>query len=91
MTCLNCEELINPFVDEIVPINEGRDWMHRECLLRGVIGSEDCIRRGPHAVGTCKPDDTRLTKREAARAAVRAWEEKELLKQALTQHVKAAG
>lgn len=93
MTCLHCEEGINPLTDEFVPLNDGRDWMHRECNLRQVIGSEDCIKRGPHLVGTCKPDDPQISRREAARRAVRAWGEAELLnlKRALVLHVQAVG
>lgn len=46
---------------------------HSECALRAVTGSADHILRGPHAVGTCEPDDPTLTKREAALAATAAY------------------
>lgn len=73
MNCLHCVEELDPLEPNIVPVNDGADWMHRECLLRGVVGSEDHIRRGPHARGTCLPDDPKLTKREAAIAACMAY------------------
>lgn len=75
MECLHCSEVIEPMESDVVPVNEGTAWMHRECLLRSVLGSEDHIRRGAHPVGTCLPDDPRLTKHEAAYAAVMAWRE----------------
>ncbi|HEX8556725.1 MAG TPA: hypothetical protein VF668_01410 [Pyrinomonadaceae bacterium] len=77
MNCLHCEEPLCPLDPDVLPVNGGDAGMHRECLLRGVIGSADHIRRGPHPAGACLPDDPRLTKREAARAAVRAYFERE--------------
>lgn len=73
MNCLHCEEELDPLDQGNVPLNDGTAAMHRECMLRTVIGSEDCIRRGPHAPGTCLPDDPGLTKRQAALASYRAW------------------
>jgi hypothetical protein len=69
-------------------MNDGTAFMHRECLLRTVIGSEDCIRRGPHAPGACLPDDPQLTKRQAALAAYRAWLERN---QTTVRHVDEPG
>ncbi|MBA3240049.1 MAG: hypothetical protein H0T60_02335 [Acidobacteria bacterium] len=71
MKCQYCEELIIAG-DDFEFVNDGAATMHRECMLRTVIGSADHVRRGPHPVGTCEPDDPRLTKREAARSAVEA-------------------
>lgn len=76
MNCLHCEEELDPLDQDLVPLNDSTAFMHRECLLRGVIGSEDCIRRGPHAQGGCQGDDLTLTKRQAALAAYRAWLER---------------
>ena len=70
MNCFHCGEGID---EDAVPINSGADFMHRECMLRGVIGSEDHVRRGPHVAGACPPDEPALTKREAALAAYLAW------------------
>lgn len=83
MICLHCEEEIEPGTD-VVPINSGADVMHRECMVRAVAGSADHLRRGPHPNGSCLPDDPRLTKREAALAAYRAFVERG---QQLVSHV----
>jgi len=48
MRCLHCEEMIEPLEDDVLPVNDGTGWMHRACLLRSVIGSEDHVRRGKH-------------------------------------------
>lgn len=87
MNCFHCEEELGPDQD-VVPINDGTAFMHRECLLHTVIGSEDHVRRGPHPTGSCQPDDPRLTKREAALAAYRAWLE---LGRRAANHVDAEG
>lgn len=87
MNCLHCEEELGPDQD-VVPVNDGTAFMHRECMLRGVIGSEDCIRRGPHAPGSCLPDDPKLTKRQAALAAYKAWLK---CNQTTARHVDAPG
>lgn len=74
MTCFHCQEEIGrEELHNAVPFNSGTDFMHRECMLRTVIGSEDHIRRGAHPEGSCLPDNPRLSKREAALAAYRAW------------------
>ncbi|MEA2175341.1 MAG: hypothetical protein QOD00_2933 [Blastocatellia bacterium] len=71
LNCLHCKELLAA-TDDVIHHAK----MHRECLMRCVTGSEDCIRSGPHVPGTCQPDDPNLTKREAARRAFAAWKEK---------------
>ena len=88
MTCHHCTEELNPLDPDAVPVNDGETAMHRECMLRSVIGSEDCVRRGPHAPGSCLPDDPKLTKRQAALAAYRAWLE---CNQPAVRHVDAPG
>lgn len=69
MTCQHCGETIQDGEQA-----GGNNAFHRECLVRLVTGSVDCLSRGPHPVGACLPDDPALTKREAARAAWTAWE-----------------
>jgi len=65
--CAHCSEEIKRF--ELIPDCGGR--MHRECLLRNVVGSL------AHQVGTCscyggtRHDDPNLTLRENAKAAAR--------------------
>jgi hypothetical protein len=66
--CTWCGEQVEP--DQSASYCEP---MHRECALRAVSGSADHILRGPHRVGTCKPDDPTLTKRQAALAAQAAY------------------
>lgn len=88
MNCAHCEEDLDPLDPDSVPVNDGAAGMHRECMLRGVLGSEDCVRRGPHAPGSCLPDDPKLTKRQAALAAYRAWLERN---QPEVSHVEAPG
>lgn len=64
--CLHCEE---PLEGPCFELNGGRDYMHRECMIRGVSGSVG------HQMGECscfgKVDTSEdgLTKREAARKA----------------------
>lgn len=68
-TCGWCEEPIRP--GEFAPA-QGTP-MHYYCAVRAVTGPLDCLMRGQHLHGTCRPDDPRLTKREAALAAYHYW------------------
>lgn len=70
MNCRHCGEALD---GDVVPMNDGRDGMHRPCFMRAITGSEDCLRRGPHQPGTCLPDDPTLTRREAALRAYNAY------------------
>lgn len=58
------------------PVNAGTAWVHRECLLRAVMGSVTHIRRECEYYGgtkDCHACEQGMTKREAARAALIAW------------------
>lgn len=75
MTCLRCGEPIAPG-ERVEQLMNGD--MHRECLMRMVIGGVN------HVLGFCSccgghadPDPPGMTKREAAIAAVLAWELKQ--------------
>jgi hypothetical protein len=52
------------------PVAVGIVLYHEECHLVGVIGSLDHQTRGPHVRGTCLDVPPRMTKRQAAIAAV---------------------
>lgn len=67
--CRHCEEALTP-EEEWASL---RQDLHRECAFRLVSGSADHILRGPHEAGTCLPDEPHLTRREAARAAMAAF------------------
>lgn len=65
--CIHCREEIKPFER----ISEADGKMHRECILRCVVGSL------AHQTGTClcyggrRHDDPNLSLRENAKAAAR--------------------
>lgn len=68
--CCHCDE----------PVAAGDDgWMysngpvaHRECYMRAIVGSVEHQQK-PLCDRTCR-DDPRLTKRQAAKAALEYWE-----------------
>lgn len=73
MVCLHCGESIRatePFERYI-----NGPVAHKECFMRQAIGSVAHIERrcSCYVPGAFEGDDPRLTKRQAARAAVRAW------------------
>ena len=72
--CAHCDEPILPG-DDMTTTNDGDLLFHRECLLRGVIGSVAHQRRECSCYGGTGEDDPNLTRREAARAAFRYWVE----------------
>jgi hypothetical protein len=67
--CPHCGEDVLPWDDQVV-INGGAQPIHRECLLRSVVGSVG------HQLGRCpchgghEGDPPGMTRREAARAAL---------------------
>jgi hypothetical protein len=85
MLCLHCEETITAaeFIKGmVVGVNTGSDLMHRECLLRGVVGSVTHIRGECKQQGgskDCHECEVGLTKREAAIASWREFQKKQRL------------
>jgi len=75
MKCLHCKETFEPG-EKRVPVNNGKEAMHPECIFRAVSGSATHIRRECAAFGgtkDCHAGEQGLTKREAARAAYREY------------------
>jgi hypothetical protein len=75
MKCLHCKEVIEPG-EKSVPVNEGKEAMHPECIFRSVAGSVTHIRRECAAFGgkkDCHAAEQGLSKRQAARAAYREY------------------
>ena len=75
MNCLHCKEVIAPG-EKSVPVNNGKEAMHVECIFRSVAGSVTHVRRECAAFGgrkDCHASEEGLTKREAARAAYREY------------------
>jgi hypothetical protein len=73
-TCFQCDEPILPN-EPGVQFDDG-DYAHRNCFLRGVIGSVAHVERrcGCYVPGSEESDPLNLTRREAANRAVEAWE-----------------
>ncbi len=75
MNCLHCQE---PLIegDSIAAFNNGEDAMHRNCMLRGVIGSVAHQERrcSCYLPGSTAGDPPGMTLRQAADAAVSLWE-----------------
>jgi len=75
MTCLHCKEEIAPGTKSI-PVNNGKEAMHPECIFRSVAGSATHVRRECAFFGgtkDCHACEEGMTKREAARAAYREY------------------
>lgn len=69
--CFYCNEPVLP--DEALG---AFDRVHRECELRAILGGVNHIRRLCTCYGgSAEPDPPGLTKRQAAREALRAWEQ----------------
>jgi hypothetical protein len=75
-SCISCEEPI--LAGEQGFIDAGGQPSHYECFMRAVIGSVEHQMKGPHGCDRTCQDADGLTKRQAARAAVRYWEKKTL-------------
>lgn len=73
--CVHCEEEIRPEDEFETYVN--KVLSHRECFLRAIFGSvaHQEGRCGCYIPGSTASDDRTLTKREAARAAVRYYKE----------------
>jgi hypothetical protein len=73
-TCTHCQEAIGPN-DSGVKYCE-HEFAHRNCHLRQVLGSVAHIERrcGCYVKGSEEDDPPGLTRRQAADAAVAAWE-----------------
>lgn len=69
-TCPWCDEAIAP-TDHVQRMVDGQSW-HTECFIRSVVGSVAHQRRRCHCYipGSPEHDPPRLTRREAALAAV---------------------
>lgn len=71
--CPHCGESILPW-DEQAAINNGELPIHRECLLRSLIGSVGHQLRRCSCFGGDEDDPPGMTAREAARAAAELFE-----------------
>lgn len=67
MNCLWCEEPILP--EEVMP-HAPMTQMHRECVLRSVLGPEAHHRRACHCFGGTEHDPVGASKRDAARLSI---------------------
>jgi hypothetical protein len=73
--CPHCGDAILPW-DDRVATNDGALPWHRECLMRGIVGSVG------HQLGRCRcfggteDDPPGMTPREAARASMEMYEER---------------
>ncbi|HEY7233875.1 MAG TPA: hypothetical protein VH539_06975 [Gemmatimonadaceae bacterium] len=80
VACFHCDELIvdgdDGFAIPSFAHNEGIIYLHRECQLRGVLGSVSHIQKlcSCYVPGSLCGDPEGMTRREAARAAVREYE-----------------
>ena len=81
MTCAHCDEPILE-TDERMPFNAGAVMMHRNCGLRGILGSVAHLqgRCSCYVPGSTEGDPEGLTLRQAAEAAVREWRRLEAVK-----------
>lgn len=70
--CLHCHEPVL-FTDS-VPVNGGLHQMHRECMLRQIVGSIGHQKGTCGCYGECETDPVDMSVREAARAAVAYWQ-----------------
>lgn len=70
--CLHCEEAIDADAEGMIMPPAMRP-IHRECLLRTVLGSVGHQKKTCHCHGGTEEDPPGLSKRDAARAAVAYW------------------
>lgn len=82
MKCQWCKEEILPdeesLIDEVLPSGEVVKKplpFHRECQFRVCCGSAGHIKKACSCYGGNEEDPPGVSKREAARAAVRAWDD----------------
>lgn len=76
MNCAWCGERIADGEQNAICANEA---MHRECAFRAVVGSAAHIERrcSCYVLGSAEGDDPALTKRQAAAAALAAYDRRE--------------
>jgi hypothetical protein len=72
MTCLNCEEPVLP--GEQDPHFHSQP-MHKECGIRGVVGSVGHLQKKCSCYGGTEEDPPGMTKRQAAQAAAALFRE----------------
>jgi hypothetical protein len=74
--CAYCDEEIGDG-DSVMPFNNGEVLMHRNCGLRGITGCVAHLNRtcSCFVPGSTELDPPGMTRREAADAAVRLWEQ----------------
>jgi len=81
LVCAHCSEPI--LKDELrMPFNGGLVWMHRNCGLRGILGSVAHLqgRCSCYVPGSDAGDPEGMTLRQAADAAIAEWERLEALR-----------
>jgi|HubBroStandDraft_1064217.scaffolds.fasta_scaffold32770_4 hypothetical protein len=75
MICPECgEEIVKG--EMVMPFNNDTILMHYECGLRGIIGSVAHLQRrcSCYVPGSEEGDPPGMSKREAAKAAVKLWD-----------------
>jgi hypothetical protein len=85
--CAHCREKIVDG-DSIVVIYNGEFLMHRNCAIRGVIGSVAHILKtcSCYVPGSTESDPPELTVREAADLAVELWNQEQERKEKAKQN-----
>lgn len=79
MNCLHCTEPILAG-ETSVPVNGGREHLHKECIFRSVAGSATHVARRCVAFGGTEDYhacEQGKSKREAARASYRTYTEQQ--------------
>jgi hypothetical protein len=72
--CQYCGEEIAAAGEPFAVVNEGAAWLHRECMVRMIVGSVGHQRRTCSCFGGAEEDPEGVTRREAARAAEKEFQ-----------------
>lgn len=75
MICPDCDEEIVKG-ELVMPFNDNTLLMHYECGMRGIIGSVAHLQRrcSCYVKGASETDPPGMTRREAAKAALKLWD-----------------
>jgi hypothetical protein len=81
LICAHCTEAILES-EERMQFNNGQVWMHRNCGLRGILGSLAHVqgRCSCYVAGSTAGDPEGMTPRQAADAAVEEWKRLEAVR-----------
>jgi hypothetical protein len=72
--CQYCGEEIAAAGEPFAAVNDGADLLHRECMVRMIVGSVGHLRRTCSCYGGDQEDPEGVTRREAARAAEKEFQ-----------------